>query len=241
MKKLGLLLLLIAFYIPMPAQKLIQLKEKTFMWGAKVGFTSSFPIVTSLTINNIEAENVRLQYKVGYEAATFARINIHKFFLQPSILWRHYENDIQFDQTNNTNATMDQPYDAISQGENQIKYNSSSIDFPFLVGIYAVKEAPYTLSLMIGPNVQYIYKKHYSTKFTNSPLEHVNDNTPINIDIATGTSVSIGRLFFDFKYEFGINEIKSEFARENKQTSATNRLLLKRRTNAMSFSLGFVF
>ena len=136
---------------------------------------------------------------------------------------------------------MDQSYNAISQGENQITYNSSSIDFPFLIGIYAVKEAPYTLSLMIGPNVQYIYKKHYSTKFTDSPLVHVNDNTPINIDIATGTSVSIGRLFFDFKYEFGINKITSEFAGKNEQTSTTNRLLLKRRTNAMSFSLGFVF
>lgn len=241
MKKLGLLLLLVSFCMPMYPQKLIQFKEKTFMWGAKVGFTSSFPIVTSLTINDVEAENIRMQYKVGYEAATFARINIYKFFLQPSFLWRHYENEIHFDLSNNANTTLDQSYDAITQGENQITYNSSSIDFPFLIGFYAVKEAPYTLSLMIGPNVQYIYKKNYSTYFTDSPLAYVDDNTPINVDIATGTSVSIGRLFFDFKYEFGINQIKSKFTGKNEQTSTTNHVILKRRTNAMSFSLGFVF
>lgn len=69
--------------ISVQAQKFIQIEDKAFNFGAKVGVNSTFPIVNSLRIDDVEAENIRLQYKVGYQASIFCRINIDRFLSSP--------------------------------------------------------------------------------------------------------------------------------------------------------------
>ena len=69
MKKILLLLPVFFFCISANAQKFIQIEDKAFNFGAKVGVNSTFPIVNSLTIDDVKAENIRLQYKVGYQAS----------------------------------------------------------------------------------------------------------------------------------------------------------------------------
>ncbi len=64
MKKLGILtvLLIIAFTAGAQTQKT---ETEDFSFGVKLGFSSTLPIINSLTIEGVEAENVNLQYKVG--------------------------------------------------------------------------------------------------------------------------------------------------------------------------------
>ena len=78
MKKILLLLPVFFLCISANAQKFIQIEDKAFNFGAKVGVNSTFPIVNSLTIDDVKAENIRLQYKVGYQASVFCRINIDR-------------------------------------------------------------------------------------------------------------------------------------------------------------------
>ncbi len=89
MKKILLLLPVFFLCISANAQKFIQIEDKAFNFGAKVGVNSTFPIVNSLTIDDVKAENIRLQYKVGYQASVFCRINIDRFFIQPDLSWYH--------------------------------------------------------------------------------------------------------------------------------------------------------
>lgn len=96
MRKLFLLLPLLLLLIIANAQKFIQIEDKAFNFGAKVGFNSTFPIINSLTIDGVEAENVRLQYKVGYQASAFCRINVDRFFIQPDLSWQRTEGNILF-------------------------------------------------------------------------------------------------------------------------------------------------
>lgn len=95
---------------------------------------------------------------------------------------------------------------------------------------------------MFGPNIKYNYKTRYSTDMTDRPREFEDDNTPFGISIAAGLGVSIWRLFLDFSYEFGLNEVASDF-REIGKTEANQKgaLSIEKRTNIMSFSLGFLF
>ncbi|MFQ9021930.1 MAG: outer membrane beta-barrel protein [Parabacteroides merdae] len=74
-------------------------RQKTFNWGGKVGVNAALPIVKSLTIDNQEMEDIRLQYKVGYQAAVFARVNIDRFYIQPSLAWQYTEGDMRFNHT----------------------------------------------------------------------------------------------------------------------------------------------
>ena len=85
MKKIYLILLILPFCFSANAQKFIKIEDKTFNWGGKVGVNAALPIVKSLTIDNQEKEDIRLQYKVGYQAAVFARVNIDRFYWHGNI------------------------------------------------------------------------------------------------------------------------------------------------------------
>ena len=77
---------------------------------------------------------------------------------------------------------------------------------------------------------------------TDSPREFEDDNTPFGIGIAAGLGVSIWRLFLDFSYEFGLNEVASDFREIGKnEANPKGTLNIEKRTNIMSFSLGFLF
>lgn len=187
-------------------------------------------------------EDIRLQYKVGYQAAAFARVNIDRFYIQPSLAWQYTEGDIRFNIPQTESSLPDGTNTPMPIGKNRITYKSATLEVPVMVGYYLVKEGPYALSMMFGPNIKYNYKTHYSTDMTDRPREFEDDNTPFGIGIAAGLGVSIWRLFLDFSYEFGLNEVASDF-REIGKTEANQKgtLNIEKRTNIMSFSLGFLF
>ncbi|WP_288206398.1 porin family protein [uncultured Parabacteroides sp.] len=238
MKKIFLLLFMSFTGISVQAQKFIQIEDKAFNFGAKVGVNSTFPIVNSLRIDDVEAENIRLQYKVGYQASIFCRINIDRFFIQPDLSWYRTEGDIFFSlpETEST-ATMI----GKTSGNDQLKLKSTSLELPVMIGYYLVKEGPYALSMMVGPKLKYNYKLRYTTHFSELTNEYINDNTPFGIGIAAGLGVSIWRLFFEFTYEFGINQIESDFKDRSSQLPVERTISIDKRTNMMSFSLGFLF
>lgn len=240
MKKIYLLLVLLPFCLSIQAQKFNDIRDNAFNWGGKVGFSTTFPIVNSLVISDRAADNISLQYKVGYLAAAFARVNIDRFFIQPSLSWRYSEGDIRFDMPADNNE-VNNPGNIVTTSNNQLQYKMASLELPVMIGYYMVKEGPYALSLMVGPNIKYNYKTRYTTSLTSTPHEYRSDSTPFGINIATGLGVSIWRLFFDFTYEFGLNEIESGFKEKNSNLPAENSMTIDKRTNAMSFSLGFLF
>ena len=202
MKKIYLILLILPFCFSANAQKFIKIEDKTFNWGGKVGVNAALPIVKSLTIDNQEMEDIRLQYKVGYQAAVFARVNIDRFYIQPSLAWQYTEGDIRFNIPQTENSLPDGTNTQMPIGKNRITYKSATLEVPVMIGYYLVKEGPYALSMMFGPNIKYNYKTRYSTDMTDRPREFEDDNTPFGISIAAGLGVSIWRLFMPSRKVF---------------------------------------
>ena len=186
-------------------------------------------------------DDIRLQYKVGYQAAVFARVNIDRFYIQPSLAWQYTEGDIRFNIPQTENSLPDGTNTQMPIGKNRITYKSATLEVPVMIGYYLVKEGPYALSMMFGPNIKYNYKTRYSTDMTDRPREFEDDNTPFGISIAAGLGVSIWRLFLDFSYEFGLNEVASDFREIGTEANQKGTLNIEKRTNIMSFSLGFLF
>ena len=216
-------------------------RRQDIQLGGKVGVNAALPIVKSLTIDNQEMEDIRLQYKVGYQAAVFARVNIDRFYIQPSLAWQYTEGDIRFNIPQTENSLPDGTNTQMPIGKNRITYKSATLEVPVMIGYYLVKEGPYALSMMFGPNIKYNYKTRYSTDMTDRPREFEDDNTPFGISIAAGLGVSIWRLFLDFSYEFGLNEVASDFREIGTEANQKGTLNIEKRTNIMSFSLGFLF
>lgn len=231
---------MLSFGLLAEAQSFMRFEDKAFNFGAKVGFNATFPVINSLSINGKEAENIDIEYKVGYLAAVFCRVNIERFFLQPSFSWHRSEGNIRFsipqslpenNMMSNTSATTD-----------LLMMKTSSLEVPIMVGYNLVKKGPYGLSLMVGPKLKYNYKIAYTVESSTTHVEYVNDNTPFGVNIATGVGVSIGRLFFDFVYEFGLNQVESDFEKVNNPVPEINYdINIDKRTNVMSMSLGLLF
>lgn len=222
------------------AQGIMRVEDKAFNFGAKVGFNATFPVLNSLSVNGKEAENIDIEYKVGYLAAIFCRVNIERFFLQPSFSWHRSEGNIRFtipqtlSEENFQNNTM--------VSSDLLMMKTSSLELPIMVGYNLVKKGPYGLSLMIGPKLKYNYKLAYTVESSSTQIDYVNENTPFGLNIATGVGVSIGRLFFDFVYEFGLNQVESDFERVDNPVPEINYdINIDKRVNVMSISLGFLF
>ena len=72
MKKVYLIGALLSFGLLAEAQSFMRFEDKAFNFGAKVGFNATFPVINSLSINGKEAENIDIEYKVGYLAGSIS-------------------------------------------------------------------------------------------------------------------------------------------------------------------------
>ena len=237
MKRLHLIGFFLCLCVFTGAQNILQLKDNTFNYGAKLGFNASFPIINSLSINEQKIEDYDIEYQVGYSAALLCRINMKRFFIQPSVAWNRAEGKVRF--------TIPKTVPNINKEETVLlKMRQNSLDIPLLVGYNLVKKAPYGLSVMLGPKFKYNYKIAYTLESNNSEAEYITNNTPLGLNLVTGIGVRIGRLFFDFSYEFGLNEMESDFKRKNthdaNSQSACN-IKIDKHTNQMGIALGFLF
>lgn len=229
------------FFLPVDAQEERPVSSgKIFNFGFTIGYNAIFPVINSLTVDEVEIENIHLKYKVGHLASIFCRINIDRFFIQPSFSWRRSEADILF-----TIPPALLPEDYLLNGAT---YNSSltmkklSLQAPIMIGYNIVNEGPYTLSFMAGPNIKYNYKTSYTSTSIENRQEFINENTPYGISISTGIGVRIRQLFFDFCYEFGLNQVESVFKSKAPEVPiASYNVRIDKRTNVLSFSLGLLF
>lgn len=238
MNKGCLLVLLSVLCFSLHAQSFREYKAKTFNWGGKIGFNSSVPTIDLLTINGTAAEDIQTEYKVGFMASLFCRINIDKFFIQPGISWHHTESTFSFELPSKDNIAGDVIAPAIYE---KIKLKNKSVDVPVMIGYNIVKQGPYALSLMVGPKIKYNYETSYSSETSPDAWEHTDGNTPFGINFVAGIGVSVWRLFFDFNYELGLNKTESNFNEIISSYPTGADIRINKRSNMMSFSLGFLF
>lgn len=239
-RKIGFIgICLIALSLGLSAQTVKPLEEKAFNFGGKVGLNADFPIINSFTADGKEVDNLHIQYKVGYLASLFCRINIERFFIQPCISLHHSSGDIYF-----TLPTSDQnDSNTNNSTSNCLSTKFRSVEMPIMIGYHFIRQGPYGLSLMLGPKLKYNYKNSYTSTVLGNWQSFESDNTPFGVNVAAGVGVSIWRLFFDFVYEFGVNQEKSDFIHKVTPTTleTPHKFCIDRRINVMSFSLGFLF
>ena len=218
------------------AQSILRMEEKRFNFGAKVGFNATLPVVNSLRVLDFEANQFQTSYQVGYLAAIFFRFNIQRFYIQPSPSWHYGRSHLDFViNFPEIEGEADPPL------KGNLQMRTQSLELPVLLGYHLVKQGPYGLSLMVGPKVKYNYKLDYKMAFDDRQIRFANDDTPFGVNIVTGMGVSIGRLFFDFVYEFGLNQTEANFKQLNASPESSFEIQLNKRTNVMSMSIGMLF
>jgi len=214
----------------------------TINFGAKGGFTSSLSFISAFNINGTDIDEVQNNYKIGYFASIFMRINFDRHFLQPEISYNINRGNITFEKPQSGNTIAG----SIHQ-EASITSEIHSIDFPILYGYNIIKEGPYSLAIFGGPKIRYIWGKKSEITFDNFDQKNIREKLrPLNLSFTVGTSVTISRIFFDFRYDIGLHNISKHVTCEAPNNSleaetATNEIRFHRTDNVLSFSFGVFF
>lgn len=214
----------------------------TINFGTKVGFTSSLFLISGFSVNDVAIDEVQNNYKIGYFASAFMRINFDRHFLQPEASYN----------INNCNITFNKPLPDSPMGESihqeaSITSKIHSIDFPILYGYNFVKEGPYSLAVFGGPKIRYIWGKKSKITFENFDQKNICEQLrPLNLSFTIGTSVTISRVFFDFRYDIGLHNISKDVtcdtpASNLEEGAVTNKIRFHRQDNVLSFSFGVFF
>lgn len=216
----------------------IKPKQNTsFNWGAKVGFSSVLPVINTFTIEDIPIES-HVEYKVGYMAALFCRVNFERFFLQPSFAWQTTESRFNFNMPDEVEPLKAMP---TRQMSDQFNLKIHALTFPVMIGYNIVKEKPFALSIMAGATVNYNYRIQYTTNLDYYSDKYTTDDTKFRVNLLGGIGVTLWQMFFDFTYEVGINHRETNFKRIGDNLPLAGNIVLDKRLNMLGFSLGVLF
>ena len=202
----------------------------TVNWGAKAGFTAALSFINGFSIGGTPVKEVQNNYRVGYLAAVFMRINFGRHFLQTEASYNVNNCDITF-----TKPLAEAPPLGTQTGErSSISSRIYSFDFPVLYGYNFIKQGAYHMAVFAGPKIRLLWREKSDISFQNFDETDLKEELyPMGVSFTVGTSVTISPIFFDFRYDIGLLSL-------TKQLSG-NEVHYKRRDNVLSFSLGIFF
>lgn len=215
----------------------------TVNFGVKGGFTSALFLISDFYINGTEVGQVQNNYKLGYFASVFMRINFGRHFLQPEISYNINRSNITFNKPANSSNGIE----SIIPQESSITSTIHSIDVPVIYGYNIIKEGPYGMAVFGGPKFRYIWKHKSKTEFGNFDQTNIVETlNPFNASFVIGVAVNISNVFFDFRYDLGLHNISKRLdytpaSLEDSEVPDDGQIIFKRRDNVLSFSLGVMF
>lgn len=218
-------------------EKTVNSKHSTVSFGVKGGFNSTMMFVDAFNIGGIKVSDPQNNYKVGYFASAFMRIHIKRHFIQPEVSYN----------INQTSVYVDMLPDNVEviQENALAKTKMTSLDFPLLYGYKFVDKHPYGMALFVGPKIAWTWNKHTKINYSGFYQKDINEKIkPLNYSAVFGLAVNISKIFCDFRYEIGLNNISESITYDNQETPAPHnerKMTFKRRRNVLSFSVGVIF
>lgn len=240
------LLILLPFSLAMRAQTLEEAKaklaahteeyNKKINFGVIAGFRSSNYIISNFLVDSKLIEDKQNNYLLGYGAALYTRFNFKRRFLQMELSYDINRAEIVFQKT--SAATAD-----IQANKASVSSNIQNVGLPILLGYYIVRNGPYTMSIFGGPKLEYLCYSNVDYKDFDQKNIH-EKFYPFNIGVSLGLSVSISKMFFQFRYEqemLNVSKSISYSAASGEGAMSEGDIRFHRRASCLGFSFGVLF
>lgn len=206
--------------------------------GFNVGFNSSLLIISDVASSFQSIADYQNAYRIGYFGSFFLRISARNLFFQPELsLGRTQCASVIYLPSDREQTTLGTPSD--------LECSLFSLDLPFLVGYNVIRSGSCTMGLMMGPRLRGILDA--DSRLTNREriLEEYEIDESIhrlNLGLTLGLSVTIDRVYFDFRYDVGLHDInRLATAYPVSPDSGLPSVRYHRRQNVLSFSVGAIF
>lgn len=213
-----------------------QRESSLINYGVKGGFSSTLYTVQDLSIAGMPVGDYVTKSEISSFYTAFARLNIKRHYLQTECTYNVSNYTVEFASTQwNPSA---QPHDLSTIGTKII-----GLEVPLYYGYHIMQEGPYGMSFFAGPKAKIILTNYSKHRFENVPYEFISERvTPFNFSLMAGFGINIGRVFFDFSFEYGLHNISNGFTTVDLNGEESTRgIIFDRRKNVLSFSVGFMF
>lgn len=229
---LGILLLLCSI-VPLHAR---QQQDPVVNYGVKTGFSSTIYEVQQFQITGIPINEYDAKSEISSFYTAFVRVNILRSYLQTELSYNISNYSIIF-------PTQQWESGAMSHDLSSIRTKITGLEVPLFYGYHILKEGPYGMSFYVGPKAKLILTDYSHHHFENFAYNSISETIrPINFSLMVGLGVNIRRMFFDFSFEYGLHNISKGFTTiDNTGYTSSDDIILDRRKNVLSFSIGFIF
>lgn len=239
MKKMFLLLFGAMCFGEMAAQRLIKQEDKIFNLGFKLGLRAIQSDISSIDLDGVTIENIHLKHNVGYTAGFLVRVNVDRFFVQPSASWNYSRGDVSFGVIRPASA---QTNEGAMEFPQSMTMRMLSLEVPVVIGYHLIKQNPYIFSVMGGVKLKYNYDVRFTSNGSHTSFSYKGDTSPYHWAAYTAMEVVIGKLAFDIGYEYGLSRLHSEFDPFSYDRGATpSSMRMSKYLNGLSMSVGILF
>ena len=239
MKRFILLILGVMCYAAAPAQSLIKSDYKVVNLGVKVGLRALQSDISSIDLDEVRLEDIHLKHNVGYMAGFLIRVNVDRFFIQPSASWNYSRGDVSFGVIRPASA---QTNEGAMEFPQSMTMRMLSLEVPVVIGYHLIKQNPYIFSVMGGVKLKYNYDVRFTSNGSHTSFSYKGDTSPYHWAAYTAMEVVIGKLAFDIGYEYGLSRLHSEFDPFSYDRGATpSSMRMSKYLNGLSMSVGILF
>lgn len=237
MKRLAIFVILILFSLSEVVSKSLLEPESVSKVniGFKGGFASTRLIMNDLYFQGHHINKYESDSQVGYFMSLVARMTINRFYLQAEIMPSHIRSAIEFDKNSWDPESTTTDIATFSM-------NGYYMEIPFMIGYNIIHDEPYSMSIFTGPKICIPFTNTYHTDFSGFEQEGLSEEpSPYSLSWNLGVGYKIGRAFFNFNYNFGLNNISENINYETATTNPNSIVSMDRHTGVFSFALGVFF
>lgn len=241
MKVFIILILSVMYCVSALAQSLIKPDHKVVNMGVKVGLRALQSDISSIDMDEVRLEDIHLKHNVGYMAGFLIRVNVDRFFIQPSAFWNYSSGDIRFDVIR---PASEQTNESAVEFPQSMTMQIKSFEVPVVVGYHLIKQHPYVFSLMGGVKLKYNYDIQFTANGPHTSFSYRGDTSPYHWAAYTAMEVLIGKLTFDIGYECGLNRLHSDFDPFSYHSGGREKasaMRISKYLNGLSMSVGILF
>jgi hypothetical protein len=205
-------------------------QSKRFNYGFKIGLNALSVIkYNTYYAGNITSGNSYAN-KNGYLVGAFFRVNYSHIFLQPEMAWNFHRQKCGFMLPNESNTEEYLPQN--------MNINMDAVNTNLLLGYNIIKNKPYLFDVYIGTSLKWTYKIKYGITEEYSYFGKSDFFCYAGI---FGFSISISKLYFDFRYEINQPNTNLDFSNMLNIPETYRGVFLEKNENILSFSIGMIF
>lgn len=167
----------------------------------------------------------------GYLAGVFFRVNYSHVFLQPEAVWNFHRQKCGF-------MLLPDPHDQDTYLPKSLDINMDAVNTNLMVGYNMINDKPYLCNIYLGASLKWTYRIKYEIADDHSYSGKSDFSRYAGV---IGFSVTISKLYFDFRYEINRPDTNLDFSKIPDIPEQYQSVFLEKNENILSFSCGVMF